>query len=217
MNLEKKVLELLKEKPMLVSELYKKLPLATSDMLSLMAFLEEYKLIETMASAEHELMAKITEKGVQLLNLPSLPEGESVKSEIGEVESIAGMVEQINEESNKRRWKSKAEKDYDAWADTLRDKKMINIYSLSQHTETANWIDAMAMRFNVSGNDVIRAMWAIAKDTVGAKLERDVKESWKTRKDRKAELDNAEFSEATINAIKTREEKRQREIAEATK
>lgn len=147
MKPENKILGLLKEKPMLVSELYKKLPLATSDMLSLMAFLEKYQLVETMASAEHELMAKITEKGVQLLNLPNLPEDETTGEEITELTLIEQKM-----------------------AD-----KTINLYSLSQHTETANWIDAMAMRFNVSGNDVIRAVWAIAKDTVGAKLERDVK------------------------------------------
>jgi len=37
--------------------------------------------------------------------------------------SIVGMVEAINEESNKRRWKSKAEKDYDALRDAVKENK----------------------------------------------------------------------------------------------
>ena len=175
MKTEYRILELLKGRPMLMTELQKESRFSTNGIVGVMAFLEKYKLVETMVSTEHELMAKITPSGVQLLNLPSLPEDESVKSGIGEAESIAGMIEEINEESNKRRWKSKAEKDYEAWADTLRDKKTINLYPLYQHTETANWITDMAIRIDVRPNDVIRAMWFIAKDSVGAKLEQDVK------------------------------------------
>ena len=37
-------------------------------------------------------------------------------------QSITGMVEEINEESNKRRWKSKEEKDYEAFVRVLREK-----------------------------------------------------------------------------------------------
>ena len=37
-------------------------------------------------------------------------------------QSIVGMVEEVNEESNKRRWKSKAEKDYEAFMEVLREK-----------------------------------------------------------------------------------------------
>ena len=153
MNLEKKVLELVKQKPLLMTELEKELELSTDDILSVMAFLEEYKLIETMASAEHELMAKITEKGVQLLNLPNLPEDETTGEEITEL--------------------------------TLIEQKMadntINLYTDKQHNETTGWIAGMAMRFNTRPEDVIRAMWVIAKDTVGAKLERDVKEKKKRK------------------------------------
>ena len=75
MNIVDKVLKLLKEKPLLMTELEKELQLSTDDILSVMAFLEKYKLLETMASSKHELMAKITEQGLHLLNLPDLPEG----------------------------------------------------------------------------------------------------------------------------------------------
>lgn len=36
-------------------------------------------------------------------------------------ESIVGMIEEINEESNKRRWKTKAEKNYEAFIGVLRE------------------------------------------------------------------------------------------------
>ena len=37
-------------------------------------------------------------------------------------ESIVGMIEEINEKSNKRRWKIKAERDYEALIKVLREK-----------------------------------------------------------------------------------------------
>ena len=153
MEEEYKILELLKENPMLMTELQKELEFTTNGIVGVMAFLEKYELVETMASVNHGLMAKITTRGLQLLNLPKLPEDETTGEEITELTLIEQKM-----------------------AD-----KTINLYSLSQHTETANWIDAMVMRFNVSGNDVIRVMWVIAKDTVGAKLERDVKEKKKRK------------------------------------
>ena len=37
-------------------------------------------------------------------------------------QSIVGMIEEINEESNKRRWKTKAERDYEVLIKVLREK-----------------------------------------------------------------------------------------------
>ena len=54
--------------------------------------------------------------------------------------------------------------------------KTIDLYTPDQHAETTEWITDMAIRFNVRGNDVIRAMWTIAKGTVWAKLALDAKE-----------------------------------------
>ena len=158
MKPENEILELLKEKDMMISELREEFTsggVSTGESRhvdSVLTFLQKYKLVEIVPTDEGGLV-KITPRGLQLLNLPNLPEDETTGEEITELTLIGQKM-----------------------AD-----KTINLYSLSQHTETANWIDAMAMRFNVSGNDVIRAMWAIAKDTVGAKLERDVKEKKKRK------------------------------------
>lgn len=80
MRTENGILALLKEKPLLMTKLQEELQLSTEGMVGVMSFLVQYKLVETMASTEHELMAKITEKGLQLLNLPDLPEEESANT-----------------------------------------------------------------------------------------------------------------------------------------
>ena len=58
----------------------------------------------------------------------------------------------------------------------------LDLYTPDQHAETTEGITAMAIRFNVRGNDVIHALWSIAKDSVWAKLEQDVKEKKKQMK-----------------------------------
>jgi hypothetical protein len=53
--------------------------------------------------------------------------------------------------------------------------KTIDLYTDNQLTETNNWIISMAMRYDVSADDVIRALWLEGKSTVWAKLEQDLK------------------------------------------
>ena len=110
-------------------------------------------------------MIKITDRGLQLLNLPSLPEDESPLNLLELMEKQYATFREHNLDMIFTLPKVKSEKD-----------KTINLYPLYQHTGIANWIDAMAMRYNVRSNDVICAMWAIAKDSVWAKLEQDAKE-----------------------------------------
>jgi CTP-dependent riboflavin kinase len=79
MNIEDKVfkvLGLLKEKPMLMSEIEDKLGLSVADVIDVgvLPFLRKYKLAEITPTNEGGLV-KITEKGLHLLNLPDLPEG----------------------------------------------------------------------------------------------------------------------------------------------
>ena len=155
MRLENGMLELLKEKPMLMTELEKELQLAREGVFLVLAFLQKSKLVEIIPldSSDGDEMVWITSRGLQLLNLPSLPGDETTGEEITELTLIEQKM-----------------------AD-----KTINLYSLSQHTETADCITDMSIRYGVKANDVIRAMWTIAKDTVGAKLERDVKEKKKRK------------------------------------
>lgn len=148
MDLEDKVLRLLKEKPLLVMDLRTKLMLPDEKTASVLAFLKKQGLIDTEPSTNEMMMAKITERGLHLLNLPNLPEGETTGEEITELMLI----------------------------DQKMGDKTINLYSLSQLTETANWIDNMAMRFNVRPEDVTRALWLDGKTTVWAKLEQDMRE-----------------------------------------
>ena len=70
---------------------------------------------------------------------------------------------------------------------TLKDKEIIDLYSIDQHVETTEKITDMAIRFNIRGNDVIHALWTIAKDSVWAKLTLDLKEKKKELKRQKAE------------------------------
>lgn len=74
---DKRVLELVKEKPMPISELQEELLLSSVEMMDVLAFLQKYELVEILpvgATAE-DGMVWIMPKGVQLLNLPDLPEG----------------------------------------------------------------------------------------------------------------------------------------------
>jgi hypothetical protein len=57
----------------------------------------------------------------------------------------------------------------------MKDKELIDLYTLDQHAETTEGITAMAIRFNVPGKDVIHALWRGGKDTVWAKLALDLK------------------------------------------
>ena len=66
-------------------------------------------------------------------------------------------------------------------------KEAIDLYSRDQHAETTEGITAMAIRFNIRGNDVIHALWANAKDSVWAKLTLDMKERKEEIKRQKAE------------------------------
>jgi hypothetical protein len=63
----------------------------------------------------------------------------------------------------------------------------LDLYTPDQHAETTEEITAMAIRFNVRGNDVIHALWLGSKDTVWAKLEQDVKEKKRQMKKERGE------------------------------
>ena len=66
-------------------------------------------------------------------------------------------------------------------------REIINLYTDDRHAETAEQITKMAIRFHVTEYDVIHAMVSIAKDTVWAKLEQDVKEKKRQMKKARAE------------------------------
>lgn len=150
MKPEDRILELLKEKPMLMTELQEELRFTTNGIVGVMAFLENYKLVETSVSTEHELMAKITPRGLQLLNSPDLPEEESPSNLLELMERHYGGKIGV---------------------------ELKTLYTPTQHAETTDWITDMAIRYGVKANDIICAMWFIAKDMVWAKLEQDVKAS----------------------------------------
>ena len=169
MKPENRILELVSQKPMLMSKLQKESAFSTKGMIGIMAFLEKYKLVETRERDKHELMAKITPRGLQLLNLPGLPEDESSSNLLEVME---------------RHWADEMEQELDREADL----------NLGQKT----------IRFDIRKirkSDVIRTKRSIVKDNVLAKLVQAIKEK-------------REFSEAIINLIKAREDKRQRVIAE---
>ena len=69
----------------------------------------------------------------------------------------------------------------------MKNKEPIDFYTPDQHAETTDEITAMAIRFNVRGNDVIHALWTIAKDSVWAKLALDAKDKKEQIKREKAE------------------------------
>ena len=154
MNIEEKILkgilELIKEKPMLMSEIEDKLGLSVADVIDVGAlpFLRKYKLAEITPTNEGGLV-KITEKGLHLLDLPNLPEDETPPQNLLEL----------------------MEKHYHRKIDV----DLKTLYTTTQHAETADWITDMAIRYGVKANDVIRAMWLCARSEVWAKLERDLK------------------------------------------
>ena len=55
-------------------------------------------------------------------------------------------------------------------------KKLEQLYNKAKLKVAGDEITAMAERFGVRKEDVIFAVWAIAKDSVWAKLEQDLKE-----------------------------------------
>ena len=85
MTLEDKALKLLKESPLLIYELQTKLQVSSVNVISVLAFLQKYKLVGVTPTAEGDTMIKITECGLQLLNLPSLSEDETTGEEITEL------------------------------------------------------------------------------------------------------------------------------------
>lgn len=149
MNLENKVLELVKEKPLLMSELEEKLGVSVEEVIDagVLSFLRKYELAEITPTNEGGLV-KITPRGLQLLNLPDLPEDE-LPSNLSEL----------------------MEKHYGGKLGA----NLKTLYTPDQHAETADWITDMAIRYGVKANGVIRALWLCAKDTVWAKLKQDVK------------------------------------------
>ena len=152
MNTVNNVLELVKEEHITIGELEKKLGAGLREFGDAIEFLGSFGLIDLLPSGNEEgPWVQITPRGLQLLNLPNLPEDETTGDEITELTLIEQKI-----------------------AD-----KTINLYSLSQLTETANWIDNMAMRFNVRPEDVTRALWLDGKTTVWAKLEQSTKEKKK--------------------------------------
>ena len=155
MNLEEKILELIKEKPMLISVIEEKLGVSVTEAIDAGAlpFLRKYGLAEIAPTNEGSLV-KITPKGLQLLSLPNI-EGELPSDQLETLEKLWGNEMDLS----------------------LEDKTIEPLYTSKQHTETTNWLIGMATRFDVSRKDVICALWLCAKDAVWARLERDVKEN----------------------------------------
>ena len=145
---------------MLMTELQKELGVTTNGIVGVMAFLEKYQLVETSVSTEHELMAKITPRGLQLLNLPSLPERGLSSDQLEVLE---------------KHWGDEMDRELDREADLNLGQEPIDLYTSDQQVESVKGIAGMATRFGIRNSDVIHATWAIAKDSVWAKLEQDVK------------------------------------------
>ena len=81
MNIEDKVLELVKEKPLLMSELEEMSELPMLDVIDAAIFLKKYGLIAmTPTDTGGGGLVKITPRGLHLLNLPNLPEDETTAS-----------------------------------------------------------------------------------------------------------------------------------------
>lgn len=162
MNLEDKVLELIKENPLLIHELQTKLQVSSTNTISVLAFLQKYKLVEVMptTTGEHEERVNITARGLQLLDLPNLPDDELPSDQLEVLE---------------KHWGDEMDRELDREADLNFGQEPIDLYTPNQHVESIKGITSMATRFDTRNSDVIHALWAIAKDTVWAKLERDVK------------------------------------------
>ena len=67
MKMKNEVLEAVRKTPLPVYELRERLELSPMKMLSLLKFLDENKLVETMAGDNLVMMMKITPHGLQLL------------------------------------------------------------------------------------------------------------------------------------------------------
>lgn len=76
MSTEDRILEMVKEKPLLMRELGGKLQLLSLEMKSAVAFLQKNGLVKLMPTNEGKAVVQITPSGLQLLNLPDLPEDE---------------------------------------------------------------------------------------------------------------------------------------------
>ena len=70
----------------------------------------------------------------------------------------------------------------------MMQERTIDLYSTAQHAETTEGITAMAIRFDIRGNDVIHALWLGSRDTVWAKLALDLKDRKEEIKREKAAM-----------------------------
>ena len=91
MNITDKILELIKEKPMLISVIEEKLRVSVTHVIDVgaLSFLRKHKLAEITPTNEGGLV-KITEKGLHLLNSPNLPEDETTEEWIDQREHEIG-------------------------------------------------------------------------------------------------------------------------------
>ena len=155
MIIEDKILKCVKEKPLLMSELEEKLQLGREGVFGVLVFLQKHKLVEIIPldSPDGDEMVWIAPRGLQLLNLPNLPE-ERVPS-------------------NQR---ERFERQWAALTNDEKNEDVKALYTPTQHAETTEGITDMAIRFNARGNDVISALWLGGKSEVWAKLEQDIKE-----------------------------------------
>lgn len=76
MNKIEKILELVKEEPVVMENLEKMLEMSMLDVIDVVMFLKKYGLVVTTPTDEGGGLVQITPSGLQLLNLPDLPEGE---------------------------------------------------------------------------------------------------------------------------------------------
>lgn len=84
MNIEDKILGLVRDMPLLMTELEEKSELPMLEVIDAAIFLNKYELITTTPTEKGGGMVKITPRGLQLLNLPKLPEDETTGEEITE-------------------------------------------------------------------------------------------------------------------------------------
>ena len=97
-----RILELVKEEPVLIGELEAKLRLPLTEFGDAVAFLEKYRLVELSPSDEGEgPRVQITPSGLQLLNLPDLPEDELPSDQLKVLEQHCGEEMDVGDG---RRW-----------------------------------------------------------------------------------------------------------------
>ena len=111
MNRIEKILGLVKEKPVLIGELEAKLGLPLAEFGVGIQFMEEYGLIDLLPSGNEEgPLVQIMPKGLQLLDLPDLPEEEITGEEITELMLIKQKMGEEKPETNwwkRLRWMKK--------------------------------------------------------------------------------------------------------------